>query len=99
MAAPSASPAETSSPASPAPSARAWRVAAIAGVLLAFAVATWLRFYRLGDAVGGFHAYDEGYYLHFSLEYFRNGAFSSAALAPVVGDRSQGTVIAVGSHV
>ena len=58
---------------------RVWWILGAVGLVAAFGVAAWLRFYRLGDAVRGFHAYDEGYYLNYSLDYARRGFLSWVA--------------------
>ena len=51
-----------STPVSPA------RVLAIVGVLVALGFAVWLRFFRLADHIGGFHAYNEGFYVKLALD-------------------------------
>lgn len=44
-------------------------------LIASFAFALWLRFYRLGDPIGGFHAFNEGFYARVSAIDVTRGAF------------------------
>ena len=50
------------------PTFTATQVAVGIGVLLALAAAIWLRFYRLHDHIGGYHAFNEGFYVKLALD-------------------------------
>lgn len=45
----------------------AGQVVVAAGILIALAAAIWLRFYRLRDHIGGYHAFNEGFYVRLAL--------------------------------
>ena len=51
-------------------------VVSVAGIALALALAVWLRFFRLHDPIGGYHAFNEGFYVRLALEDANRGIFA-----------------------
>lgn len=58
---------------------RGWRRERIAigvAVVVAVAFGLWLRFYRIGDPIGGFHAFNEGFYINLAAQDAKRGLFA-----------------------